>query len=101
MIFDIAAIIAAIATALGTTGAGLKFLWNKIEKRIASIEGALEECREREGNQKIINAKQLTVIELLWSEVERRSKGAAPVLGRSRKLLDDLKQSAIERELIK
>jgi hypothetical protein len=35
------------------------------------------------------------VIELLWQEVERRSRGAPnAVLGRARKLLDELKEEA-------
>jgi hypothetical protein len=78
-------------------GGGIAFVWNKIERRFARIEGQLDECHAREeaGHQR--RAVQLTVIELLWAEVTRQTPDNA-VLRRAKALLDDLKQSNERRD---
>lgn len=96
---DVPAIITSVAGALVSAGGAVAWLWNKVERRFEKIETELEACRAREAQASkreaglLIHAnKHLAVIELLWQEVERRSRGAPnAVLGRARKLLDDLK----------
>jgi hypothetical protein len=99
---DIAVLITSGVGALTAAGGAVAWLWNKIEKRFEKVEAELEACRQRESNAKaresqlMLHAtKHLMVIELLWQEVERRSRGAPnAVLGRARKLLDALKEEA-------
>ena len=85
--------VAAIITA--AVGAAGRFVWNKIEARFQSVEAELVHCREREASSVERRAIQLTVIELLWQEVQRHNPGSV-VLTRVKNLLDDLKQK--ERE---
>ena len=87
---DTVALIGAIAGALGTIGGGIKFVWGKVERRFQQIEGQLLECRVRERMSERRSAVKLTVIELLWQQVEHFDQGS-PVLTRAKKLLDDLK----------
>lgn len=88
---DLAAIITASVGLLAALGGGARFVWNKIEARFARVEAALEQCHERELRSQTRRAVQLTVIELLWQEVQRlapRSK----VLDRARHHFDELKK---------
>lgn len=101
---EIPAIITAGTSAVVALGGGIAWLWARVEKRFEQIDSELKACRDREAQsatreRKLENAmrdqaaKHVTVIELLWQEIERRSRGAPnAVLGRARKLLDDLKQ---------
>ena len=89
---DLAAVITAMVTVLGTMGAAIKWLWAKIERRFTDVEHKLAACEAREKRQLDLNGKQLIVIELLWQEVDRRTRGSSPILKRSSKLLDDLKE---------
>ena len=91
---DMAAIITAIAGVIVPIGGGIAFVWNKIEKRFAHIEGELEECRKREGEAQKRQGIYVAVIELLWSEIKRLHPGdkEPATLDRAKKLLDDLKQ---------
>lgn len=89
---DLAAIITAGVGALGTVGGGVTWLWARVEKRFDEVETKLAACEKRESDQREINAKHLIVIELLWQDVKRRSRGASDVLERCGKLLDDLKK---------
>lgn len=80
---------AGVLTPLGTA---IAFIWRKIERRIAAIEAELKLCRERERQGQRRSAVHITVIELLWMEVKRRSGRADnDALDRAKKLLDDLK----------
>ena len=90
---DVPAIVGSIVTALGTVGAGIAWLWNRVEKRFTEVEKKLEACERREGKQSAVIGKHLIVIELLWQEVDRRSRGTSPVLERSKRLLEDLKET--------
>lgn len=90
---DWAAIITASVGVLTPLGGGAAFVWNRIEKRFTAIDQALDQCRAREHASEARRAVQLTVIELLWQEVERLAPGAK-VLGRAKKLLDELKEKA-------
>ena len=81
---DLAAIITAATGLLALFGAGMRFLWNKLERRFDKIEEELSNCEARRG-------VQLTVIELLWSELHRLAP-YSPVFSRAKKLLDDLKR---------
>ena len=99
---DIAAILTAGAGALGAIGGGIRFAWNKIESRFQAVEARclaaeaeLIHCREREAASAERRGTQLTVIELLWQEVQRHNPGSV-VLTRVKDLLDDLKKK--ERE---
>lgn len=89
------AIITAFVALLGAAGAAIKWLWDKIEARFVKIETALEECEKRELASNERRGKHLTVIELLWAEVVRLSKGGQNnVLNRAKHLLDELKDTA-------
>ena len=110
---DIAAILTAGAGTLGVIGGGIRFAWNKIENRFVeqkkefearfqavearclAAEAELIHCREREAASVERRGTQLTVIELLWQEVQRHNPGSV-VLTRVKSLLDDLKKK--ERE---
>ena len=83
-------LIVAGVTVLGALGATGKFIWNKLEARFDTIEQALEECRLREVSGQERRGALLTVIELLWQEVQHHLP-ESPVLTRAKKLLDDLK----------
>jgi hypothetical protein len=101
---ELAAIITAGTGAIGLLGGGIAWLWARVEKGFGEVKAELRACQERESESskreadlrvqlRETSAKHLTVIELLWQEVERRSRGAPnAVLGRARKLLDDLKK---------
>lgn len=45
---DLASLILAAAGVLTPIGAGLGWIWTKVEKRIASIEAKARECEDRE-----------------------------------------------------
>lgn len=92
---EIAGIITACVAALGALGTAGRFVWNKIEARFQAVEAELVHCREREAHSVELRARQLTVIELLWQEVQRLNPGCV-VLTRVKDLLDDLKEK--ERE---
>lgn len=103
---DLAAIITASVGVLTASGGGIAFVWNKVERGLQEVRGELRKCEDRE--KEMVNremqlrrqmletsAKHVTIIELLWQEVERRSRGSTnPVLARVRKLLDDLKEQS-------
>jgi hypothetical protein len=89
----ITAIIGIAVPLLTLIGAGVRWLWNKVEARFTSIEAQLEECRKREAESRERRAAQLTVIELLWLKVRELDPGAE-VLKRAEALLDKLKASA-------
>lgn len=89
-----AAQITAVGTAsvagLGSIGAGCRFVWKKVEARFAAIEAELVHCRNRERADQERRAIQLSVIEILWQEVERVTPDSF-VLRRAGKLLDGLR----------
>lgn len=92
---DIAALITAIVTPLG---GAIAFVWIKLEARFKSIEERLEECRLREIESQRRSTVKLTVIELLWQEIERSTPDNA-VLRRAKRLLDGLKREQKEELL--
>lgn len=87
---DLAAIITALTGTAVSVGAAVRFVWGKVETRFAQIEAKLDECEKREDTDRERRAVQLTVIELLWREVEM-SAPESPVLIRAKRLLDRLK----------
>lgn len=92
---DLAAIIAASTGVLTASGAGIAFVWNKIDKGLKQVRTELAECQKREKRQLDINFKQLLVIELLW-QVAPKTKAASDVLARCKGHLDELKTTARE-----
>ena len=90
-------ILAASVALLTVAGGGVAFVWNKIEQRFRHIEHDLEQCRKRETFVFEQAALRLTIIELLWAEVIRLAPKSA-ALTRVKKLLDDVKQDAINRD---
>ena len=94
---ELAAIITASVALLGALGAVAKFVWNKLEVRFTVIEERLEECRQREIESQRRSTVKLTVIELLWQEIERNTPDNA-VLRRAKRLLDGLKREDQHRE---
>jgi hypothetical protein len=97
VVIEIAGIITALVGVLTAMGGGMKFVWIKIEARIKALDGKidtmqteLDQCHAKHERSLERRAVQLTVIELLWQEVERISPGSA-VLLRGKKLLDELK----------
>jgi len=92
---ELAALITAGTGAVTVLGGGIAWLWRRVEKGFADVKIELAKCQARERKATDREAKHLIVIELLWQEVERRSRGAPnAVLGRGRKILDDLKEQA-------
>lgn len=87
---ELAGIIAALVPLLVALGAGVRFLWNKIEARFVAVETALDECHEREAKSQERRAVQLTVIEILWQEIQRIAPKSL-VLKRAKHHLDELK----------
>ncbi len=85
---NVAPILVALGGLLTALGAVAKWLWDKIESRFKVIETALEECRDH-------SAIKLTVIELMWQEIENLAPDSL-VLRRVKRLLDGLKKA--ERE---
>lgn len=103
------AIITALVGVMTTIGAGLAYVRRefkaeqaardaqiaaiemKYEDRLSEIDEKLEECHRREIASHERRAKHLTVIELLWREVERLSPKNNRVLTRAKHLLDELK----------
>ncbi len=79
-----------IVAALTPVGGAIGFVWNKVEKRIAALELKVSDCEAREDAGQARRGTLLTVIELLWQEVERASP-ASPILRRAKRLLDGLK----------
>lgn len=103
---EMAELLTAIVTLLTALGGGVAWLWRRVESGLKELKAEVEACRAREAEAakreerlraalREREAKHLTVIELLWQEVERRARGAPnAVLSRARKLLDDLKEEA-------
>ena len=75
---------------LGSIGGGARWMWLQIRGRFEAIDIELEHCRTRERDDQERRGIQLSVIEILWQEVERVAPGST-VLRRAKKLLDDLK----------
>ena len=90
---DLAALITAATGLLTALGGAIVWLWARVEKRFAEVELKLAECEKREARAQKTAASHLIVIELLWQEVKRRSRGNTnDVLERAEKLLDALKE---------
>ena len=87
---DLAALITAGVGVLGAIGGTARFVWNKVEARFDKIEVALARCEERDRQHLERRGVQLTVIEMMWRELERLDPGSH-VLGRVKRLLDGLK----------
>lgn len=86
-------LIVASVGVFGALGAAGKFAWNKIEMRFDLVDEALDECRTRELDSQHRRGVLLTVIELLWQEVNRHVPHSNALV-RAQKLLDDLKTQA-------
>jgi hypothetical protein len=95
---DLADIITAGTGAAGLLGAGIAFLWRRVEKGFKEVKGELDKCRQREARSASASAKQLLVIELLW-QIAPKTKAAADVLARCKKHLDDLNRLASKEDL--
>lgn len=89
---DWPALITAGVGVISTLGGGIAWLWVRVERRFTAVEEKLADCQKREKAHQETAGKHLIVIELLWQEVTRRTKGASPVLERCGELLDDLKE---------
>lgn len=98
---ELAPIITALTGLLIAVAGGARFVWNKIEKRalareaeytarFVKVETALDECHEREAKGQERRAVQLTVIEILWQEIQRIAP-KSQVLVRAKHHLDELK----------
>jgi hypothetical protein len=87
---EVAAIITAVTGLIIAMAGGGRFIWNKIEARFIKVEAALDECHEREAKGQERRAVQLTVIEILWQEIQRIAP-KSKVLVRAKDHLDRLK----------
>lgn len=97
MAVDLAAILIAGTGALGSLGTAFAFIWNKVEARFKELERKVEECEQREKKALVEKAQQLTVIELLWQEVQHLAPNSE-VLERAGRLLDSLRSAKEEPE---
>ena len=88
----LATLVSAVLTPLGVAGA---FVWRELRGRFEAIATRLDDCEERHRTSAERRATQLTVIELLWSEVARIAPESL-VLQRAEKLLDGLKALVAE-----
>lgn len=95
---ELAAILVAAGGLLTTLGGGVAFIWRKVEARFKSIEAKLVECELREKAGQDRSVAHVTVIELLWQELERLSPDGSKVLVRAHQLLTDLKKPKEQRE---
>jgi len=86
-----AALITAFSGLLAGASVAAKFMWNKIEARFDAIDGKLAACEAREKGALERHSSHVTVIELLWQEVERLSPDGSKALTRALKLVSDLK----------
>lgn len=94
---DMGDLITAGTGLLVALGGGIAWLRREIksdraaaETRFQSIERALEECRDRETRANERRQRSLTVIEILWQEVQRIAPKSR-VLDRAKHLLAELK----------
>jgi hypothetical protein len=76
-----------LLAAIGSAGT---FIWRQIEKRFAAMEKKLAVCEDRDRNSQARREKHLSVIEVLWGEVDRLDPESR-VLKRCKHLLDELK----------
>jgi hypothetical protein len=87
---ELAGLITAGTGLLIAVAGGGRFIWNKIEARFERVEGALDECHQREAKGQERRAVQLTVIEILWQEIQRIAP-KSKVLIRAKHHLEELK----------
>lgn len=101
---DVWTVVGAGISGLASAGAGVAWLWRRVEKGFSDLKKEVAECEKREAKAEKQyqahlarsarrDAKQLIVIELLW-QVARRSKAAQPILERCKEHLDELKADA-------
>lgn len=89
---DVLATVVGSGGALTLIGAGVRFVWNKIETRFQAIEGELQHCRERELSAQASRGVHIAVIELLWQELKRFApEPNNDAFARAKKLLDGIK----------
>lgn len=105
---SIGQLVVAAATAMGTTGGGIAWIWSKIEARFAAakaehaqtltkIEAEAERCEARERRSTERHGLLIVVIELLWRVAERHDPDA-PELSRADVLMDRYKAIGAEAE---
>lgn len=97
---DLSNIITAGATVAGVLGGAISFLWARVEFTNRKTKQSLVKCEQREANSKERHLKQLTIIELLWQEIERLVPDAL-VLRRAKTLLNDMKHDEEATKLMR
>jgi hypothetical protein len=86
---DIPATIVACAGVLGPVGAGIGWIWRKVERRFRDIEQKLEACQSQHQKAHSAAEKLWTCVEIMVLELE--SHGApSPALAIVRRILRDL-----------
>lgn len=70
-ITNLGPILIAATGLLALIGGGLRFVWNKFEKRFTGIETKLEECKARDAEKGAQLSAVVLCIQLLVPEVER------------------------------
>jgi len=88
-----AAIITATGGLLATLGVGVRFVWIKVERRLASIEADLtkaradvDACKERHATDRSLLAEVLLVLQLVADEMAGTNP-TSPVLAQIHRIL--------------
>lgn len=96
---DLPALLTAGAGLLTVLGAAAAFIWNKLEARFLAIERELAKCHAREGLSGQRRAHHMLAVELLLQEVERLSPSKSRVIGRVKRVLEEIDRlDRVERE---
>jgi len=92
-ISEVSSIVSTGIAVAGFLGSGIVFLWGRVEFNNRKIQRELHKCHDREVKGRERRGILMTVIELLWQEVNHLlpQSGNSMVLDRAKKLLDGIK----------
>ena len=88
---ELATLIGAATGFAVPVGAGVTFVWRKVEARFKEQDRKLAICEARDRDSQSRREKHLAIIELLWREVDRLDPKSR-ALNRCKHLIDDLKK---------
>jgi hypothetical protein len=86
MTIDVAATIAAVVGGFTPVGAGVGFVWRKIERRFGSIEKSLADCQKQHQAQKTLGDRLMLCLHAVANELHDLNP-ASPALLMVRRVL--------------